>query len=75
MTDAKNLTKSDIKTLIYKAEGWLCDEIESINLIDCDPDRYAAAYFVNFGDDKQPVNVFVAYKPNGDLIASLDYIY
>ena len=75
MTDAKNLTKSDIKTLIYKAEGWLCDEIESITLIDYDPVTYASAYFVNFGDDKQPVNVFVAYKPNGELTASLGYIY
>jgi hypothetical protein len=73
MTNAKNLTESDIASLIYKAEGWLCDEIESIKLIDCDPIRYAAAYFVNFGDDKQPVNVFVAYKPNGGLTASLGF--
>jgi|LakMenEpi03Aug12_release.lakeMendotaPanAssembly.Ray.scaffolds.fasta_scaffold784267_2 hypothetical protein len=74
MIDVKNLTKSDIETFIYKAEGWLCDEIESINLINCDPDKYAAAYFVNFGNDKQPVNVFFAYKSNGDLISSLGFI-
>jgi hypothetical protein len=81
MLNPKNLTESDIETLIYNGEGWVCSPIErAILLLKYNKELYAAVYHVEFEDDGsfpdeetriEGTKVFISYLPNGTMIAKL----
>ena len=69
----KKLTESEIQSLIYVGEGWVCDPIErAILVLSYNKEKYAAAYHVEFSNPEfEAIKVFISYKPNGTLIGTL----